>query len=51
MDVTNYHGGSSPTDRLKKLRKSSNVANTDEMYSLSFEDFSTKLENACSPSK
>ena len=44
MDVTNYHGGSSPTDRLKKLRKSSNVANTDEMYSLSFEDFSTKLE-------
>ena len=44
MDVTNYHGGSSPTDRLKNLRKSSNVANTDEMYSLSFEDFSTKLE-------
>ena len=42
MDIQGYAGGSSTKDRLKNLKKS--VVTKDEIYNLSFEDLSSKIE-------
>ena len=44
MDIQGYAGGSSTKDRLKQLKKSTSVTYSDEMYNLSFEDLSKKIE-------
>ena len=43
MDIQGYAGGSSTKDRLKNLKKNT-VVTKDEIYNLSFEDLSSKIE-------